>query len=97
MISTEYRDAEVSVCAPATVTYTNDQCQVIELEVPEANEDTIRVSTDRDEVIVSAEGSHQQYYRRVGMRYAATLEQIQTTLRDGTLEVRVPNPQHITP
>src|SRR5690348_9106818 len=82
------------IFAPSAVMYTNDECQVIKVALPEVSRDSIVVTADHDELVVSGAGRDRQYYRRLPLRYHARREQIETTVHDDVLEIHVPNPRY---
>ena len=81
--------------APSALMYTNDECQVIKVALPEVASDSIVVATDHGDLVVSAAGRNGQYCRRLPLRYQPEREQIETDLHGEVLEIHIPNPGYI--
>ncbi|HVC82561.1 MAG TPA: Hsp20/alpha crystallin family protein [Chloroflexota bacterium] len=94
MIFAPRRTADTSAWAPPETGYTNNECQMIKLELPGARLGEIELAIDQDTLSVSGTCRAGRFLRCLPLSYRAPLEQIQLTMRDGQLWIRVPNPQY---
>ena len=88
---------KLPLCTPSVVMYTNDECQVIKVSLPNTQEGTIQVLRDHGDLVVSSEACDRCYFRRLPLRYQAAREQIRTALHGDVLEICVPNPRRNVP
>jgi HSP20 family molecular chaperone IbpA len=72
--------------------YANTQVQVIKVELPGVKMKDVQIALEPGTLIVSGTSPCGAFLRRVPLRYKATLDQVQARLREGVLEIRVPNP-----
>jgi HSP20 family molecular chaperone IbpA len=93
MMSAPQRTREAAIVAPAATMYANSLYQVIKLHVPGIRADHLVIATDDGELVVSADGEHCHYLRRLPLRYHARREHIEVTLTGDALEIRIPNPE----
>jgi len=88
---------KLPLCTPAVVMYTNDECQMVKVSLPDAREDRIEVVCDHGDLVIRSETCDRCYVRRLPLRYQAAREQIRTSLRGDVLEICVPNPRKDVP
>jgi HSP20 family molecular chaperone IbpA len=93
MISAQPKTTDGLIVAPASMMYSNAQCQVVKLEVPGVRADSIVVVTEEDELVMTGERNDGCYYRRIPLQYHARRECIKTRLLGDTLEIWIPNPE----
>lgn len=92
MIATQVLPTDSTIVMPALTMFTNLQYQVIHLAIPTACQESVVAVTDGDDLVVTAEGTACRYYRRIPLTYHVPRQRIEIRPVDGTLEIRVPNP-----
>lgn len=94
--------------APRMDVYEKDNAIVIEAELPGLKKEDVQVEVEGEDLVIRGESkaeseakdedyyrserSFGSFYRRMPLPAGVTPEQIQATLKDGVLEVRVPKP-----
>jgi HSP20 family protein len=94
--------------APRMDVYDRDNAIVIEAELPGLKKEDVQVEVEGEDLVIRGESkaeseakdedyyrserSFGSFYRRMQLPAGVTSDQIQATLKDGVLEVRVPRP-----
>lgn len=99
--------------APRMDVYEKDNTIVVTAELPGLKKEDVRVELEGDDLVICGESKAESeikendyyrsernfgsFYRRMSLPAGVTAEQIQATLKDGVLEVRVPEPVEAKP
>lgn len=99
--------------APRMDVYEKDSTIVVKAELPGLKKEDVQVEVDGNELVIRGESKAENevkeddyyrsernfgsFYRRMTLPAGVTAEQIQATLKDGVLEVRVPEPAEAKP
>jgi HSP20 family molecular chaperone IbpA len=77
---------------PGVIMYANTQVQVIKVELPGVKMKDVQIAVEPGVLTVSGTSTCGTFLRRIPLCYNATLDRVQASLRQGVLEIRVPNP-----
>ncbi len=99
---------EALTLAPRTDVYEKDNVIVVKAELPGLKKEDVQVQIEDEDLIIRGESKAESdvkeddyyrsersfgtFYRRMPLPAGVTAEQIQATLNDGVLEVRIPKP-----
>jgi HSP20 family molecular chaperone IbpA len=81
---------ELPLWTPCAVMFTNNDYQVIKMELPGVRKSSVRVALHGDVLEVSAVGKDRRFIWNQPLRYHAGDGQFATTWCDGKLEIDVP-------
>jgi HSP20 family protein len=97
--------------APRMDVYEKDNAVVVKAELPGLKKEDVQVEVEGEELVIRGESkaesevkdedyyrserSFGSFYRRMALPTGVTPEQIQATLNDGVLEVRIPKPAEV--
>jgi HSP20 family molecular chaperone IbpA len=83
---------ERATWTPGVIMYSNNQVQVIKVELPGVKMEDVQISVEPGVLIVTGASPCGTFLRRISLRYNAKRDQVKANLHKGVLEIRVPNP-----
>jgi HSP20 family molecular chaperone IbpA len=97
MTTTESQRTELPLWTPCAVMFANNDYQVIKMDLPGVDRNSVRIATHGDVLEVTAVGRDRRFYWNYPLRYHAGEGQIQTIWCDGALEIDVPRQKASVP